>query len=245
MNDCRLLLDAGNTRLKWAVVDSGHWQAQGSGLYDDLSGLALLLQNKMRCHIASVARTSHTDALVALLAQHEIVPQWLETTSRFAGVENTYANPQQLGVDRWMALLAARQRTESAVMIVSVGTAMTVDALSAEGHFIGGLIVPGMRLMQHALQHGTAQIAGAEGGQVQAFPNSTADAVQSGIISALSGAIQTQYAHLAQAAKMQPRCFLTGGDAERVMPYLDIPFEFVPNLVLEGMERVTRESEIT
>ena len=245
MSTCRLLLDAGNTRLKWAVVEAGRWQAQGSGLYGDLSGLALLLQNKMRCHFASVARTSHTDALVALLAQHEIVPQWLETTSRFAGVENTYANPQQLGVDRWMALLAARQRTESAVLIVSVGTAMTVDALSAEGRFIGGLIVPGVRLMQHALQHGTAQVDGAEGGQVLAFPNSTADAVQSGIISALSGAIQAQYAHLAQAAKMQPRCFLTGGDAERVMPYLDIPFEFVPNLVLEGMERVTRESEIT
>lgn len=244
----RMLLDAGNTRLKWGVVEADRWLVRGDARYDNLAELIPLLEHAMTCHVASVARDVHEEVLTALLSRHEIEPRWLASAPRFADLENAYSNPQQLGVDRWMALIAARERTRSAVLVVSVGTAMTVDALSATGRFFGGLIVPGMTLMRRALQQGTAQLAARNDGEpnegeVQDFPTTTADAVQSGIIAALCGAIQTQYAHLARDAGMPPRCFLTGGDAGGILPHLDFPVERTPNLVLEGMERVTRESE--
>ena len=242
MNARRLLLDAGNTRLKWAVVEDGRWQAQGSALYSDLSDFARVLDGRGTCYISSVGRVQHEDQIAALLAPYSITPTWLTSEAYFADVINTYVNPHQLGVDRWMGLIAARQRTLAATLVVSVGTAMTVDALSAEGKFLGGLIVPGANMMQWALQQGTAQV-GEGSGVWQAFPRTTADAVQSGVIAALCGAIQRQYANLAEVAGMHPRCILTGGDADCLLPFLDFPVEHVPALVLEGMERVTRESE--
>jgi len=242
MRPRRLLLDAGNTRLKWAVVEGGQWQAQGSAHYSDLSALTRVLEQEAVCYIASVVRVQHEDQITSLLASYSISPAWLSTRAQFADVVNTYANPQQLGVDRWMGLIAARQRSQTATLVVSAGTAMTVDALSAEGKFMGGLIVPGVALMQRALQQGTAQVDDVSG-HVQRFPRTTADAVQSGVIAALCGAVQRQYALLAELAGMQPRCILTGGDAECLLPFLDFPVKQVPDLVLEGMERVTRESE--
>lgn len=242
MNMRRLLLDAGNTRLKWAVVEDGQWQSQGSACYSDLSALTRVLERQLDCFVASVVRAQHEAEIAALLAPWSISPVWLSADVRFADVVNTYTNPQQLGVDRWMGLIAARQRSRTATLVVSVGTAMTVDALSAGGAFLGGLIVPGVGMMQRALQSGTAQVAEVSG-VWQAFPRSTADAVQSGIVAALSGAIQRQYAHLAEVAGEPPRCLVTGGDAECLLPYLDLTVEQVPLLVLEGMERVTRGSE--
>lgn len=242
MNARRLVLDAGNTRLKWAVVEDGQWQAQGSAHYSDLSALTQVLERVTACYVASVARAQHEAQIAALLAPWSISPTWLSAEAQFADVINTYANPQQLGVDRWMGLIAARQRSQTATLVVSVGTAMTVDALSVEGRFLGGLIVPGVSMMQRALQQGTAHVVEVSG-SVQAFPRTTADAVQSGVIAALCGAIQRQYTQLAEAAGMRPRCLLTGGDAECLLPFFDLSVEHVPALVLEGIERVTRESE--
>lgn len=242
MNARRLLLDAGNTRLKWAVVEAGQWQAQGSAHYGDLSALTRVLERQAVCYVASVVRVQHEEQIAALLAPWSISPTWLSTETQFADVINTYMHPQQLGVDRWMGLIAARQRSQAATLVVSAGTAMTVDALLPDGEFLGGLIVPGLAMMQRALQQGTAQVAEVSG-NVQTFPRATADAVQSGIIAALCGAIERQYEHLTKAAGMQPRCIITGGDAECLLPFLELPVEHVPALVLEGMERVTRESE--
>ncbi|OZA28664.1 MAG: type III pantothenate kinase [Hydrogenophilales bacterium 17-61-9] len=242
MNSRRLLLDAGNTRLKWAVVEGGIWLAQGSTPYRDLSALTPILEPHASCYIASVVRTQHEAQMIALLAPYSIAPVWLTTESQFADVTNTYLHPRQLGVDRWMGLLASRQRSHAATLVVSAGTAMTVDALSAEGTFLGGLIVPGMAMMQRALQQGTAHVADVDG-VWQTFPRMTADAVQSGIIAALCGAIQRQYAYLAGVAGMPPDVILTGGDAETLLPFLDLRVEYVPMLVLEGMERVTREGK--
>lgn len=243
MNSRRLLLDAGNTRLKWAVVEDGAWLAQGSAAYRDLSALTRILEPHAACYIASVVRAQHEAQIAALLAPYSVSPIWLTTESQFADVTNTYLHPRQLGVDRWMGLLASRQRSRAATLVVSAGTAMTVDALTAEGTFLGGLIVPGMVMMQRALQQGTAHVSEA-GGVWQTFPRMTADAVQSGIVAALCGAIQRQYAYLTEVAGMPPRVILTGGDAATLLPFLDFQVEHVPMLVLEGMERVTREGEL-
>lgn len=239
MSGHRVLLDAGNTRLKWAVVENGHWHATGLSGYADWSALRAQLKAGTDCFIASVADAAHERELAAFMEAMGLAPSWLSAEARFGGVENTYSNPRQLGVDRWMGLIAARQRTDEAALVVSVGTAMTVDALSAEGVFLGGAIVPGVQLMRQALRHGTARIDEVAGAW-QAFPRATADAVHSGIVAALCGAIAQQHTRLAEVAGMAPRCLLTGGDAEEILPYLGMPCEHVPALVLEGIDSVAR-----
>ncbi|MBU1223606.1 MAG: type III pantothenate kinase [Gammaproteobacteria bacterium] len=235
----RLFIDAGNSTLKWAVVEAGEWRAQGRSDYADWTGVKGELIAGSDCYIASVTDPTREQQLAALLDEAGIAPTWLKAEADFADLKNTYLNPQQLGVDRWMGLIAARQRTREPVLVVSVGTAMTVDALSADGVFLGGVIVPGATLMRQALLQGAAQIADAAG-EWQAFPRNTADAVQSGIVAALCGAIERQHARLAKAAGVTPRCLLTGGDAEMLLPHLDRPAERVPALVLEGMDCVAR-----
>ena len=237
-----LLLDAGNTRLKWVVVEDGLWCEQGIADYADLSAVSCVMTAATDCYIASVARVQHENQINALLAPFAITPTWLKAEHRFLDVINHYANPRQLGVDRWMGLIAARQRTRAPTLVVSVGTAMTVDALSADGVFLGGLIVPGHVMMRQALQQGTARVAEVEGAW-QAFPRTTADAVESGIVSALCGAIQLHQAHLAEIAGCEPHCFLTGGDAEKLLPHLGRTAEWVPSLVLEGIDCVARRGE--
>jgi len=238
----RLLIDAGNSTLKWAVVEAGQWHAQGRSDYADWSALQAQLTSGTHCFIASVADPVREQQLAGLLDGTGIAPIWLKAEPYFADLQNTYLNPQQLGVDRWMGLIAARQRTREPVLVVSVGTALTVDSLSADGVFLGGVIVPGLTLMRQALLQGTAQIAEA-GGRWQAFPRTTADAVLSGIVAALCGAIQLQHARLAEVAGRVPHCLLTGGDADMVVAHLGVPAEPVPALVLEGIDCVAREGK--
>jgi type III pantothenate kinase len=238
----RLLIDAGNSRLKWAVVEDGQWRTQGSSDYADWAGLKAQLTAGTDCFIASVASTAHEHQLAALLDAANIGAAWLTAEAGCAEVKNSYLDPLQLGVDRWMGLIAARQRTRGSVLVVSVGTAMTVDALSAAGVFLGGVIVPGVPLMRRALQQGTARVAEVAG-HWQAFPRSTADAVESGIVAALCGAIQLQYARLAEADGAVPRCLLTGGDAGMLLSHLAMPAEHVPALVLEGIDCAARAAE--
>ena len=240
MTPRRLLIDAGNSSLKWAVVDDGHWGAQGRCDYADWSALQAQLTPGTRCFIASVANPANDQRLAALLEAAGILPVWLKAEPAFADLKNAYLNPLQLGVDRWMGLIAARQRTRGPALVVSVGTAMTVDALSAAGVFLGGVIVPGAALMRAALRQGTAQVSEVSG-QWAAFPRTTADAVQSGIAAALCGAIQLQFDRLNEAAGVAPACLLTGGDAAMVLPHLSVPAEHVPGLILEGIDRVARE----
>lgn len=240
MSRRRILIDAGNTRLKWAMAEEGRWLAQGRSDYADWSGLRDELAPGVPCFIASVAGAAQEERLAALLQNAGTEATWLTAAAEFSGVKNGYLNPQQLGVDRWMGLIGARMRSCEPVLVVSAGTAMTVDALSADGVFLGGVIVPGISLMRQSLLHGTARIAEASG-DWQAFPRATADAVHSGIVAALCGAIQLQHARLAAASSRGPTCLLTGGDAEMLLPHLTVPARHVPALVLEGIDRVASE----
>jgi len=239
MNQRRVLMDAGNSSLKWVVVEAGQWRTQGRCDYADWDALKAELIAGSVCSIASVTGPEREQQLAALLDAAEISATWLTSEASFADLKNTYLDPRQLGVDRWMGLIAARQRTHDPVLVVSVGTAMTVDALAADGMFLGGVIVPGVTLMRQALLQGTAQIADAAG-EWQPFPRKTADAVQSGIVAALCGAIGQQHARLAEACQTTPICLLTGGDAETVSPHLSVPAAWVPSLVLEGIDCVAK-----
>lgn len=236
----QLLVDAGNTRMKWGVVDAAGWRIQGICDYVDWSALQAALVDVYTCVIASVAGAEREQQLSAVLEQGGVAATWLQAEAAFGDVRNGYDDPDKLGVDRWMALIAARARTAEPVLVVSAGTALTADALAGDGQFLGGTIVPGLALMHRALRTGTAGVD-AFAGSVQKFPRTTADAVHSGMVGALCGCVRQQYDYLAAHACQAPRCFVTGGDAAVLAPHLGVPFEIVPALVLEGVARVARE----
>ena len=253
-----LLLDAGNTRLKWAVLDvaqiearptavglseSDAWLGQGAASYDKLAPLITHWQQWGKlsaCYGVRVGNDSLISNVQQVLTSLDLEVHWLSPSERAGGVHNGYMAPESLGADRWAALLAARQRTREPALVISAGTALTVDALDASGHFLGGLILPGLYSMRHALGHNTAQV-GMEYGKVQTFPTTTADAVESGLISACTGAIVDMQARLEKKTGTAPRIFLTGGDGASLRFCVPDSVNMVHGLVLEGVYYLSLE----
>jgi len=153
-------------------------------------------------------------------------------------VANGYDRPGLLGPDRWAALIAARDRVPSdPVLIITVGTAVTIDALDDRGTFVGGLIVPGFGLMLDALEAGTAGLR-VPSGEFQNFPTNTSNALMSGGVHALAGAAERMLRLLAQRTGRMPSVLLAGGAAPKLAPHLDVEFTIVDNLVLEGLSLI-------
>jgi type III pantothenate kinase len=177
--------------------------------------------------------------LEAQLARWRLVPEWLVASESACGVQNRYARPSQLGADRWASLCAARRRALAddlfppACVVVNAGTAVTVDALDGDGVFRGGFILPGLRLMLKALAENTAALK-MPPGEVRPFPDNTADALYSGAMTAVCGAIEQMRRRVDPRAE-QLRCYLAGGAAAEIAPHLNPPVEVVDNLVLEGV----------
>jgi type III pantothenate kinase len=156
------------------------------------------------------------------------------------GVTNHYQVPSQLGADRWASLVAARRRAVAAneaaprpCIVVNTGTAVTIDALDSDGAFRGGLILPGVRLMLRALADNTAALRTAPG-EFRDFPTTTADAIYSGAVQAISGAIGQMRERL-RGGGGEITCYLAGGALQDVAPRVAAPVEVVDNLVLEGV----------
>lgn len=228
-----LLLDCGNSRLKWALQPSpgAAFTASGSLGHDELAQL-----QELRRYPAPVfARAVHVageplwQAMTGAL-KGWATPQRVWPVAAACGVVNGYRDPAQLGADRWAAVVAAWQRTRGACLVVCAGTATTIDALDETGRFPGGLILPGLDLMRSALSNGTARLPLGQGRQV-AFPAATDDAIISGCLAAQAGAIAHQLRHLPAGVP----CWLTGGAAPLIAPLLDAPCQQVEHLVLEGL----------
>src|SRR5262249_31512894 len=156
------------------------------------------------------------------------------------GVRSAYANPAQLGPDRWAALIAARHHHRGPCVVVNVGTTMTVDALTADGVFLGGMIVAGTDLMRESLSRGTARLR-PRGGKFAFFPASTGDAIESGAVNALAGAVERMLRFMGEAGQAEPLTLVSGGGAQLVAPQLNATVEVVDNLVLEGIVRIARD----
>jgi type III pantothenate kinase len=238
-----LAIDAGNTRIKWGLHDGLNWRAQGQLAHADVTHLPAALADwptPTRIVVSHVAAaTAYADLAQALVA-FKLPLQRVFACARQCGVENGYADPTQLGADRWAALIAAQQLAGGTQLVVNAGTALTVDALHA-GRFLGGLIVPGYRLLGAALQHATA-LPDVAAGQFSAWPDTTHDALESGRLRALAGAVTLQYQQLAQHADAQPGLVLSGGDATRLAPYLPQPLRQIDPLVLEGLRLIALDT---
>ena len=237
-----LLIDAGNTRIKWGVQAHGAWLAQGAINHTEAAELTRIADgypDLQRVHCSNVAGAGIAAAITAALHGHAPPPVWLQASSDCCGVRNRYEHPAQLGADRWAALIGARALHPSAsALVVTAGTATTVDVLDAAGDFQGGLILPGEELMRRALAGNTAQLPFAQGRYADT-PRTTDDAIVSGCLNAQAGAIERMFGRV--AADPDALCLLNGGAAARIEPLLSIPFKRIDNLVLEGLAVIAND----
>jgi type III pantothenate kinase len=235
-----LCIDCGNTRLKWGVHEGAGWLAQGTLDYTELGTLAERLRAAPRAGravVANVAGVAVGEAVAAALAPLGIRAQAVRACAEQCGVRNLYERPEQLGADRWAALIGARQLHAGPCLVVCAGTATTVDLLDAGGNFQGGLILPGMELMRRALAQNTAGLPLAEG-RYALQPRNTQDAITSGCLQAQAGAVERMFAQVAGAP--DALCMVSGGAAAAFYDLLRLPKRAVENLVLEGLARIGR-----
>lgn len=249
----KLLLDAGNSRLKWAwlsaagLVRMGHAWHRGH----DLAGvLAKALQGAPvpdEVRVASVAGPAASAKLAeVILGKFGIAPVFARSRDTAYGIRNGYSDPDQLGVDRWLAMCAAWQQFSGPLCVVDAGTAVTVDIIAADGLHSGGLIVPGVALMVAALRRETGDLERAAGPDseqdVLAAPiedryrlgMDTASGIRLGVIRALAAFIADCRAR-PDAVDAEVKLIITGGDGTRLARFIGLPAVCVPNLVLDGL----------
>lgn len=236
-----LLLDAGNTRLKWALHDGERLRDSGALDYDSLDQLrvpASTLGAQGAVIGVNVAGEAAASSIAAALQPLGLAPCWNLARRAQCGVRSSYENAAQLGADRWAALIGARWLHQGPALVVMAGTATTVDMLDEDGLFLGGLIFPGFDLMRTALAGNTAQLPFAQG-RFAEHPRSTADAIFSGCLHAQAGAIERMFRKM--ASHPAALCLIGGGGAELLLPVLALPQRHEPNLVLHGLARIGPE----
>ena len=236
-----LLMDAGNTRVKWALAhddsEAGDWIASGALSHAELPQLAAQWRGALptRALLSNVAGEDVAKQLEATLVDARVprtALRWFHSQQACAGVINGYRDPAQLGCDRFASMIAARHRYPSqSLLVVTAGTATTVDALDASGRFIGGMILPGLGTMARSLAVNTAQLPAVDDATVDhVFADNTQDAIISGCVHAQVGAIVHAQSQLPGA-----RCVLSGGAASYIAPHLPWPVDRIDNLVLLGL----------
>jgi type III pantothenate kinase len=245
----RLLLDIGNTRLKWAWWDQA-LKPGGALVHTGRPPRAVLeaLDLKLKpdeLWVASVA-APELRAAIGDWAQTRWgrVPHWVSSSATACGVRNAYAQPERLGVDRWLAMIGAWRRAQAAVYVVDAGTALTLDVVDAGGQHRGGLIAPGLETQRLSLRRGT-QVRASDPGLGPGWLASDTDAAVSwGSLHGVLGLIERVLAGIShEHAAIVP--FITGGDAARLRPLLTGEWALAPDLVLEGLACVAAESAST
>lgn len=235
-----LVLDCGHSRLAWGLAGERGWLARGAVPNQEIGTLALRSWQNMPRPVSAVGVNVAGEAtrvrVEAQLTRWRTMPQWLIAHEQACGVRNGYALPSQLAADRWAALVAARARAAEELfpapcVVVNVRTAISIDALDAGGTFLGGVVVPGLNLQLQSLAANTALKM--PPGRYADFPINNADALASGAVQAVCGAIEQMRARLSGEG-VTVKCVLSGGAASELAPHLTGPVEVVDNLVLEG-----------
>ncbi|MDP2964185.1 MAG: type III pantothenate kinase [Sulfurimicrobium sp.] len=235
-----LAVDAGNTRTKWARYAHGAWQEQGwtPTAQPQLKAQWADLNTPTKIIVSNVAGTAIQHAIASASQHWDVSPMYIRPQQSQCGVSNAYSETERLGSDRWAAVIAAHHlHPERDLLVVQAGTAVTIDTLSAQGHFRGGMIVPGLRLMLDTLARNTAGLA-LQDGEIHDFPCNTADAMMSGAANAIAGAVERGFRQLAA----RPLCLISGGDADILLPLLTIPVQKTDRLVLDGLLRIALEN---
>ena len=240
-----LAIDAGNTRIKWGIHDGSAWKSLGAIATPDSAAIDAALRSSLPADKAIACNVAGSEVRVNIAAacrQAGTQIVFIESRRQQLGVENGYRDPLQLGTDRWAALIAAHHAAPPGhKLVVNAGTALTIDALTAEGRFLGGLIVAGPALMRRSLDRGTAALRLVEG-TLQDFPGSTPDAITSGAIQAAAGAVERLASLMAARGCPPGRIILAGGAAAEIAGSLPINTTLHENLVLDGLLLIARNS---
>lgn len=243
-----LLIDIGNTRLKLAKLQKGApvfieaipidpLDACESELCRCLKGLSMPAKSVWG---VSVASPQVNDLVQSLMPPGSL--NWVRSAPSAIGVRNAYPDPSQLGPDRWTGIIGLKRHfpvLAQPIVLASFGTATTVDTLSPDAEFLGGLILPGVSMMRESLNRGTARLPN-EPGELQAFPTSTRAAIASGIIAAQTGAVLRQVDQAHRRFGSAPILCVTGGAWDTVSTELTqaLPGTVIhelPHIVLDGL----------
>lgn len=245
-----LLLDVGNSRLKWGVLDGGSISRTGHITQDAIRQQGLsALTSKLPRHVdavfaSNVAGTSYATRLSGVVSMHcGCDMRFARTEKQACGVTSSYRQPRRLGVDRWMAMIGAWSECQAASVIVDAGTAVTIDVIDDYGQHLGGQILPGVAMMADALAAKSGdlpsvgpRVSKAASG-LDMFASNTARAVEQGIMNAVVGAIE-RAAWAVYDSGSDPTIVLTGGDASRILKSLEDETLHRPHLVLQGLARI-------
>lgn len=253
-----LAVDCGNSRIKWARFAAGAARDRGCADLGEREAAFAALDAALerargegiaRVLVANVAGPAVARRVTALVtARLGIAPEFVRVEPAAHGIECGYREPVTLGVDRWLALIAARHELTGAFAVVGAGTAVTFDAVATDGRHLGGLILPGIRLMHAALAAHTEQIgeippAPAVAAGPDLLGRSTAEAVGHGSRLALAAAVDRALAVVAATLATEPRLLVTGGDGEALAAWLESRAEVRADLVLEGLAVVAGARE--
>jgi type III pantothenate kinase len=237
-----LAIDAGNTRIKWGVHDGRGWRATGAVATADSARIADAWSALPRIAGAIASNVAGPDVARTLALSCDArgaALRFIASQAAQLGVVNGYRDPAQLGADRWAALVAAHAAGSGHKLVVNAGTALTVDALAADGRFLGGIIVPGPALMRRSLDRGTAGLRLTEGAYAE-FPTSTPDAITSGALQACVGAVACMADAMTARRSPPAQVILSGGAAHEIADRLPMPHAIHENLVLDGLVLISR-----
>jgi type III pantothenate kinase len=247
-----LLVDIGNSRVKWATYDRGQLGAQSASAYsswtmDDWRRALFPKAGVDDVLVASVAGEVSAALVTDATRLETGKPAMFVATRREAGgVRNAYPEPGLLGVDRWLAAIAAYGLAGGACCVADVGTAATLDGVTGDGQHLGGFIVPGPELMMRSLWGGTSDLAshtatsGAAAGAL--FADNTRDAIERGCAMAVAALVDRAVAEMTRRLGSMPALILTGGGAAGIKGLIETPARHVPDLVLRGLAVVAAES---
>ena len=245
-----LAIDSGNSYIKWGLYEANQWLKKGKVYQNDFSLLAIEFKQLSKpqivvvSHVGSaVARCEITNIITSLYA---LEPNWVVAQKYGFGITNRYINPMQLGCDRWLALIAAWEKiNRRRCLVVNVGTAMTIDVLTDHGEFLGGIIAPSAYLVFKSLCLST-QLDYSQKGSYDDFPLTTNEAIYSGAIHCLIGAIERMHQLLVDKLNCSMvDCVISGGGASILLPFIKLPIVFVDELVLEGLAIIGNSDQIS
>ncbi len=241
-----LVIDVGNTRLKWAWLTTAGLSDQQAVVHRDAdpaiwpSALFESGQHPNRVLVSNVAGPMMAKTLARLTKKvFHVDIEFVTSAPEYHGLTNGYLDPSLLGADRWLALIGAWTKARSALCVVDAGTAVKVDSVDTNGQHLGGLIVPGIHMMREALMSKTSGIADAANNSTPSLAgvlaNNTIDAVSRGAVFALAGMADRAAEVIEQSTGTKPKLFITGGDACMITGTMRARGEIVPDLVLQGL----------
>ena len=234
-----LLVDVGNTRVKWRITGPG--ESSGFCSIDELAaGAPPSWSDAPSPGRVLVSLTGRPELATALkewtMTRWRVAPEFPDSSVAVPGMRNRYANPLQLGVDRWLALIAVRRSDHGPVVVVDCGTAMTVDLMNGSGDFLGGMIVPGREVLESVFKQRVPYLDSHRAGAARFPADDTRGAITLGVRFALVASVERFVDNAARLVGAAPTVHVTGGDASWLCGHLPAGVLRHENLVLDGLE---------